>query len=135
MCASRILLFIGGILLITGGILPWVSIGGISLGLYRLESGLTGDGIFTGSAGLVLVLISLLHNEQRGTAYASLALILSIVSGGLLLFSITGVSGPLADERLSASVAPGLGWVSPLGALLGFVGALIRHPRTTRTTS
>jgi hypothetical protein len=131
MKVDRILIVIGGALLIIGARLPWISVPalfGVEGPAYEaIEIGWEGDGFMTGGIGLILLLGALLIKRRHESRYslasailASLAL-LGVIADMRRVFEI----GP--DQGFFAATDVGL-YVTFLGASIALVGALLRYP-------
>ena len=94
----------------------------------RSLSGIEGDGIFTAGAGAILLLVSLLARGKPGSAYSLFAVIVAILSGGLLLLKLSTLASLESTEGVSTSIGAGLSCVSPLAVLLAVIGGAMKVP-------
>lgn len=122
--AKNLVLF-GGIGLMVGAALPWGTVtsafGQISM------NGLEGDGMLSGGAGLVLLLVALTVKPKAGSMFSVLGGIVALFAGYISLNAILNV-GSLADEP-GVIVQTGYGlYVSLIGALLATLGSFSKIP-------
>ena len=131
MQTRRVLVMIGGLILIIGSRLPWISVPvlfGVEGPVYEaIEVGWEGSGIITGSIGLMLLLGGLFLGGRQGTEYsvpgAVLAALAIIVVAGCVwrVFEINPSAGFFA--------ATGVGlYVTLIGGLVALVGVLVKKP-------
>jgi hypothetical protein len=129
MRANRMLVLIGGLILILGSRLPWMSVPvlfGIEGPAYEaVEIGWEDNGFITGGVGLILLLAGTFVRGRIGKRY-------SIPGAILAALAITVVIG--CFQRI-LEINPGAGFfaatdigifVTLIGALLALVGALYR---------
>jgi hypothetical protein len=127
----RLLVLVGGILLMVGAVLPWASGPSssyyITTGLEISRSSGVGEGcMHTAGAGGILVLIALVHRGKPGKSYSRLATAISVLCGLLLAGAAFFITQVTLTDSPSFSLAFGLACVSPLGALLGLLGGMQR---------
>lgn len=126
---NRVLVLIGGILLIFGAIMPWASVTSNSLGLSRSLTGIEGDGILAALVGVVLLLIAIFAKGKPGAPYSIFAGLLALACGGFLLIKAASLSTfQSSSADISTSIGVGLLCISPLGVLLAVLGGFIRVP-------
>lgn len=128
MNSARVMTLLGSIGLIGGALMPWVSANSIFGSMSKV--GIEGDGIFTAGIGVILLLTALLAKGKPGKIYSLAVSIFGLIAFFLLVYTYTNVSVAVsnnASEMLIASVGTGL-YVSFLGAILAFIGGLIRIP-------
>ena len=127
--ANRLLVLLGGLILILGSRLPWISApvlyGDVGYSLESIEIGWEDSGYITGGIGLLLLLISIFWKGRPGKRY-------SIPSAILAAFSFIWVIGSFSiilemdpDAGFFAATDVGL-YVTLIGGLLAFVGAVWR---------
>lgn len=118
---------IGALGLIIGALLPWITASG-AFGIIMTKAGYEGDGIISGSIGILLLLGALLTKAKPGRRYSPAMSIFALIGGGIALLAIINISSVIAnlevDSSVFASVGAGL-YVTIAGALLGLVGGLI----------
>jgi hypothetical protein len=135
MSSARVMTLLGSIGLIGGALMPWVSANSIFGSMSK--SGIEGDGMFTAGIGVILLLIALLAKGKPGKIYSWAVSVFGLFAFFLLVYTYTNVSAAVssnASEMLIASVGTGL-YVSFLGAVLAFIGGLIRVPALQPTVS
>ena len=126
---NRMLVLIGGLILVLGSRLPWISVpvlfGVEGPAFEAIEIGWEGDGLVTGGIGLILLLVAIFWSgriEKRysfpGAILATLA-ILVVIGDFYRILKI----GP--DAGFFAATDVGI-YVTLIGALLALVGALYR---------
>lgn len=128
MNSARVLTLLGSIGLVGGALLPWVSANSIFGSMSKV--GIEGDGMFTAGIGVILLLTALLAKGKPGKIYSWAVSIFWLIAFFLLVYTYTNVSAAVSNEAsgmLIASVGTGL-YVSFLGAILAFIGGLIRIP-------
>lgn len=130
---NRTLLLIGGMILILGSRLPWMSVpvlfGVEGPAFEAIEIGWEGDGFITGGIGLILLLAGIfwqgrIENEKRySIAMAILASLAVLVVIGDF-YRILEIS---PDAGFFAATDVGI-YVTLIGALLALTGVLFRTP-------
>ena len=119
------LLLCGAIGLIIGAFLPWATItsvfGEIS------EAGIEGDGIFTVTGGVILLLIALSNKKSSGRYCAWPACVLGLLIGWLLINDYLGIKAADNDASIYTNVGNGM-YLSLLGALLAIIGGFTKNP-------
>ena len=129
MRSNRVLVLLGGLILILGSRLPWISVPvlfGVEGPTFEaIEIGWEGDGLITGGIGFILLLVGIFWSGRVGKSYSIPGAILA----ALAVFVVFG------DFYRILEIDPGAGffaatdigiYVTLTGALLAFVGALIR---------
>jgi hypothetical protein len=128
---NRTLVLIGGMILILGSRLPWISVSvlyGVEGPAFEaIEIGWEGDGFITGGIGLILLLVGIFWRgriEKRysipGAILAALA-VLVVFGDFYSILEIDPGAGFLAATDVGI-------YVTLLGALLALAGALYRIP-------
>jgi hypothetical protein len=131
MQARRVLIIIGGVILVIGSRLPWMSalvLFGVEGSTYEaIEIGWEDNGIVTGGVGLILLLGGLFLGARRGVKYsvsgAVLAALAILVAAGCVwrVFEINPGAGFFA--------ATGVGlYVTFIGGLVALLGVLLKPP-------
>ncbi len=131
MQAHRILIIIGGVILVIGSRLPWMSVPvlfGVEGPVYEaIEIGWEDNGIVTGSIGLILLFGGLFLGGRRGAKYsisgAALAALAILVVAGC----VWRVSEINPHAGFFAATAVGL-YVTLIGGLVALVGTLLKKP-------
>ena len=129
MRTNRMLVLIGGLILILGSRLPWMSVpvlfGAEGPTFEAIEMGWEDNGFITGGIGLILLLVGILWRGRIGERY-------SIPGAILAALAILVVIG--CFQRI-LEIDPGAGffaatdvgiYVTLIGALVALVGALFR---------
>lgn len=121
------LAFAGGVLVIVGAFLPWLSVQ--ALGTTMSSSGIEGDGIFTLLLAIITVVVigrSNLHS-WGGKTWVGVILIGSLVTLLALVYIIDPWAfadvNPTEEERLFIEIGAGL-YLTALGGFMMFIGPL-----------
>ena len=131
MRTNRMLVLLGGLILILGSRLPWMSVpvlfGVEGPAFEAIEIGWEGDGLFTGGIGLILVLGGIFWRGRIEKRY-------SIPGAALAALAVVVVIGDFSrileidpDAGFFAATDVGI-YITLVGALLALVGALYRTP-------
>lgn len=131
MRTNRMLVLTGGVLLIFGSRLPWISVPVLfdveGPAFEAIEIGWEGDGFITGGIGFILLLIGLFWRGRNGKRYTFPGAILAALAVFVVVadfFRILEI-----DPSTGFFAATDLGiYVTLSGALLAFVGGLFRTP-------
>ncbi len=131
MQARRILIIIGGVILVIGSRLPWMSVPvlfGIEGPTYEaIEIGWEDNGIVTGGVGLVLLLGGLLLGGRRGVKYS----VSGAVLAALAILIVAGCVWRVFEINPGAGffAAAGVGlYVTFIGGLVALAGVLLKPP-------
>ena len=131
MQTRRVLVMIGGLILIIGSRLPWMSVPvlfGVEGPVYEaIEIGWEDNGIVTGGIGLVLVLGGLFFGGRRGAKYS----IPGAVLAALALIVVAGCVWRVFEINPSAGffAATGVGlYVTLIGGLVALAGVWLKKP-------
>ena len=131
MKARRVLIIIGGMILIIGSRLPWMSVPvlfGVEGPTYEaIEIGWEDNGIVTGSIGLILLLGGLFLGGRHGAKYS----VPGAVLAALTIIVVAGCVGRVFEINPSAGflAATGVGlYVTLVGGLVALVGVLLKKP-------
>ena len=130
MQARRVLIIIGGVILVVGSRLPWISVPvlfGVEGPTYEaIEIGWEGSGIITGSIGLMLLLGGLFLGARQakyaapGAVLAALAII--VVAGCVWrVFEVNPSAGFFAATDVGL-------YTTFIGGLVALVGVLLKKP-------
>ena len=131
MRTNRLLVLIGGLILILGSRLPWMSVpvlfGVEGPAFEAIEIGWEDNGFITAGIGLILLFVAMFWRGRIGRRY-------SIPGTILAAFAVLVVIGCFyrileIDPGAGFLAATDIGiYVTLIGALLAFVGALYRTP-------
>ena len=131
MQARRVLIMVGGVILVIGSRLPWMSVPvlfGVEGPTYEaIEIGWEDNGIVTGSVGLILLLGGLFLGGRRGVKYsvcgAALAALAFLIVGGCVwrVFEINPGAGFFAATDVGL-------YVTFIGGLVTLAGVLLKPP-------
>jgi len=135
MQTNRWLVLTGGLILVIGSRLPWMSVP-VLFGVQgpmveAIEIGWEDNGIITGGIGLILLLVGMFWRGRAGRTYSIPAAILT----ALAVFVVLGcfLSVLEIDPPAGFFTATDIGiYISLIGALLAFAGTLFRtsmHPK------
>ena len=131
MRTNRLLVLLGGLILILGSRLPWMSVpvlfGVEGPAFEAIEIGWEDNGFITGGIGLILLLVGMFWRGRIGTRYsipgaimAALA-VLEVIGCFQRILEIDPVAGFFAATDVGI-------YVTLIGAMLALVGALYRTP-------
>jgi hypothetical protein len=131
MQTRRVFVIIGGVILVIGSRLPWMSVPvlfGVEGPVYEaIEVGWEDNGIMTGGIGLVLLLGGLFFGGRYGAKYS----IPGAVLATLALMVVAGCVWRVIEINPSAGffAATGVGlYVTLIGGLVALVGVLLKKP-------
>ena len=131
MKARRVLIIIGGMILVIGSRLPWMSVPvlfGVEGPTYEaIEIGWEDNGIVTGSIGLILLLGGLFLGGRHGAQYAVPGALLA----ALAIIVVAGCVWRVFEINPSAGffAATGVGlYVTFVGGLVALLGVLLKKP-------
>ncbi len=126
---NRLLVLLGGLTLILGARLPWISApvlyGDVGYSLESIEIGWEGSGYVTGGIGLILLLIGIFWKGRPGKRYSLPAAILAVLPILVVIGSFSRILKMDPDAGFFAATDVGL-YVTFLGGLLALVGGLRR---------
>lgn len=114
--SGKLLFSLGGILLLVGVFLPWFRL--ITLFGNLPIRGYTGDGIFSGGIGIILIIVSIFAKPKVGKPFSMVGGILAVLA---LILIISKIYSVLSIGEGMTSVGVGI-YVSILGAILSIVG-------------
>ena len=131
MQANRVYVIIGGVLLVIGARLPWISVPvlfGVEGPAYEaIEIGWEGDGFITGGIGLILLLGGLFLGEKLGRKAYILGLVLAALAVSVVAGCVWRVFEIGPSAGFFAAVDVGL-YVTFVGALVALVGTMLKNP-------
>jgi hypothetical protein len=123
------LLIAGGLALVIGAFLPWVTISAPFIGTLS-KSGIDGgDGWITLALGATLAVFGFRVLKDQGTLPFAAGLVVAGIAGAMTLFEMTDVSNRISDVRdaadgmTSAHIGVGL-WLSAAGVVAAVVAVL-----------
>ncbi len=128
---NRALVLIGGMILILGSRLPWMSVpvlfgvGGPAF--EAIEIGWEGDGLLTGGIGIILLLVGIFWRGSMRRSFAIPGAILAALAVSVVAGDFYRILEIDPEAGFFAAVDVGL-YVTLTGALLAFAGALLRTP-------
>jgi hypothetical protein len=129
MRTNRMLVLAGGLILIIGSRLPWMSVPvlfGVEGSAYEsIENGWEDNGFITGGIGLILLLVGIFWRGRIGKRYS----IPGAIMAGCAVLVVIGCFQRVLEIGPSAGffAATDVGiYVTLIGALLALVGALYR---------
>ena len=129
MRTNRLLVLIGGILLIIGSRLPWISVpvlfGVEGPAFEAIEIGWEGDGYITGGIGLILLLVGIFWRGRIGRRYSIPGAILAALVVLMVIGDFCRILEIDPDAGFFAATDVGI-YVTLMGALLALAGALSR---------
>lgn len=122
----RYVAIVGGVLVILGSFLNWVS---VSAGPFaESKNGIEGDGKITLILGVLLIVGAVIALKKPGRPWV--ALVFSVLALLMGIFEYIDISGDVSDIKdlgLSASVGIGV-YIVILGALVGLVSSVLKAP-------
>jgi hypothetical protein len=129
MQARRVLIIIGGVILIIGSRLPWISVPvlfGIEGPTYEaIEIGWEDNGIVTGSIGLILLFGGVFLGGKQQAKYSvpgAILAALSIIVGAGCVWRVFEIN---PSEGFFAATSVGL-YVTIVGGLVALLGVLLK---------
>jgi hypothetical protein len=129
--AGRVFVIIGGVILVIGARLPWMSapvLFGVEGHAYEaIEVGWEDNGIVTGGIGLILLLGGLFLGGRRGTKYSVPGAVLAALAVMVVAGCVWRVFEIDPSAGFFAATDVGL-YVTLIGALVALVGALLKNP-------
>ena len=132
MRTNRLLVLLGGLILILGSRLPWMSVpvlfGVEGPAFEAIEIGWEDNGFITGGIGLILLLVGIFWRGRIGKRYSIPGAVLAALTVLVVIgcfYRILEI-GPGAGFLAATDVGI---YVTLIGALLALVGALYRTPR------
>jgi len=131
MRTNRMLVRIGGFILILGSRLPWMSVPVLfsveGPAFEAIEIGWEGDGFITGGIGLILLLVGIFWKGRIAKRYSIPGAILAALAVLVVFGDFNRILE--IDPEAGSFAATDVGiYVTLIGALLALVGALYRTP-------
>ena len=128
---NRMLVLIGGMILILGSRLPWMSapvLFGVEGPTFEaIEIGWEGDGFITGGIGLILLLVGVFWRGRIEKRYSIPGAILATLAILMVIGDFYRILEIDPDAGFFAATDVGI-YVTLMGALLALAGALFRTP-------
>ena len=132
---GRILVFVGSILLILGGFLPWISVPnlfGLSGAYYEgIEVGWEGDGVLTTSVGLVLMVSELMFGGVSRRWYMLTGVVLAALAASVVFLDFSRILEIAPEAGFYEATDIGI-YVTLVGALLALLGCLWKRVPASR---
>jgi len=129
MHTNRLFVLLGGLILILGARLPWISApvlyGDVGYSLESIEIGWEDSGYIPAGVGLILLLIGIFWQGRAGKRYSLPAAILAVLPILLVIGSFSRILEMDPEAGFFAATDVGL-YVTFLGPLLALVGGLRR---------
>ena len=126
---NRMLVLIGGLLLILGSRLPWMSVPvlfGVEGPTFEaIEIGWEGDGFITGGIGLILLLVGIFWRGRIEKRYSIPGAILAALAVLVVIADFNRILEIDPDAGFFAATDVGI-YVTLIGALLALAGAVYR---------
>ncbi len=130
MSRGRVLVLVGGLLLIIGGFLPWISVPnlfGLSGPSFEgIEIGWEGDGFLTAGIGLILILGELLLWGDSRRWFAFIGVVLAVLAASVVFLDFRRILDLAPEAGFYAATDIGI-YVTLVGALLALIGCLWRR--------
>ena len=128
---NRALVLIGGMILILGSRLPWMSVpvlfGAEGLTFEAIEIGWEGDGFITGGIGLILLLVGIFWRGRIEKRHSIPIAILASLAVLVVIGDFYRILEISPDAGFFAATDAGI-YLTLFGALLALAGALLRTP-------
>ena len=135
MRTNRILVLIGGLILILGSRIPWMSVPvlfGVEGPAHEsIEIGWEDNGFITGGIGLILLLGGIFWRGRNGTRYSIPGAILASISVLVVIGCFQRVLEIDPSAGFFAATKIGI-YITLIGALLALVGAIMFTSSTKR---
>jgi len=130
MRTNRILVLTGGLILILGSRLPWMSVpvlfGVEGPAFESIEIGWEDNGFITGGIGLILLLIGIFWRGRIGKAYSIPAAVLTALAVWVVIGCFKRILEIDPPAGFFAATDAGI-YITLTGALLALAGALYRN--------
>ena len=131
MRTNRLLVLIGGLILILGSRLPWISVPvlyGVEGPTFEaIEIGWEDNGFITAGIGLILLLVAMFWRGRIGKRYSIPGTILAALAVLVVIGCFYRILEIDPGAGFLAATDVGM-YVTLIGALLAFVGTLYRTP-------
>ena len=129
MRTNRLLVLIGGLILVLGSRLPWMSVpvlfGVQGPAVEAIEIGWEDNGLITGGIGLILLLVGIFWRGRIEKRYSIPGAILAALAVLVVIGDFYRILEIDPDAGFLAATDVGI-YVTLIGALLALVGALYR---------
>ena len=126
---NRMLVLIGGVILVLGSRLPWMSVPvlfGVEGPTFEaIEIGWEGDGLITGGIGLILLLVGIFWRGRIEKRYSIPGAILAALAILVVIGDFYRILEIDPDAGFFAATNVGI-YVTLIGALMALAGALYR---------
>ena len=126
---NRMLVLTGGMVLIIGSRLPWMSVpvlfGAEGPAFEAIEIGWEGDGLITGGIGLILLLTGIFWKGRTGKRYSIPGAILAALAVLVVIGDFFRIIEIDPDAGFFAATDLGI-YLTLIGALISLGGALFR---------
>ncbi len=131
MRTNRLLVLIGGLILILGSRLPWMSVPvlfGVEGPTFEaIEIGWEDNGFITAGIGIILLLVAMFWRGRIGRRYSIPGTILAFLAVLVVIGCFYRIIEIDPGAGILAATDVGI-FVTLIGALVAFVGALYRTP-------
>ena len=127
MSTPRIFVLLGALGLGVGALLPWVY---AASGLVTVaKHGIEGDGLYTGAAGLLLLIVAIAVTGKPGRMYSWVVAVLGLLALVAMYVELSNINQYIAKagDTVRASVGEGI-YLSLAGAVLALIGGLVVVP-------
>jgi hypothetical protein len=129
MRTNRMIVLIGGLILILGSRLPWMSVPvlfGVEGPTFEtIEIGWEDNGFITGSIGIILLLVGMFWRGRIGKRYSIPGAIVAALAILVVIGCFYRILEINPGDGFLAATDVGI-YVTPIGALLALAGALYR---------
>ena len=126
---NRMLVLTGGMVLIIGSRLPWMSVpvlfGAEGPAFEAIEIGWEGDGLITGGIGLILLLTGIFWKGRTGKRYSIPGAILAALAVLVVIGDFFRIIEIDPDAGFFAATDVGI-YLTLIGAMMALAGALFR---------
>ena len=133
---GQLLILLGGVVLIIGALLPWVSVTAVDGTV--ITGGYEGDRRVAGAFGAILLIGALVRKAPSGQRYFIVGSILALIIGAITVYTWVNFSTFLAAARsgtatigdlviINGSPKPGI-YVSLIGSVVALIGGLLKAP-------
>jgi hypothetical protein len=130
--AQKLVLW-GAVCLILGALLPWGRVESILLGMAVPVYGISGNGIYSGAIGVLLLIAAIAYRGKPGRVFSRAASGFAALAGLIIISALVNLV-EAAGASSGVITRPGIGiFISLLGALLCFVGGLVKLPEIDTT--
>lgn len=125
---AKTAVIIGGILLLVGAMTPWATLSTSFLGISRSFYGYESDGLITGGAGLIILILALATKPRPGKVFSIPVVLIAIVAGIVAVLRMLNIYVSTSQVTdVQSSIGYGLSCLTPLGLAFSFFGGSIRE--------